>query len=97
MSSAVALAKVRGRQERVVERVLEKLEPTEQPSLNRLVVGAQSLKIESFEPVGCVSVETPSGVVTLDHAVRAQCRYECGWATYVFGELRGRLVGARAA
>ena len=78
-------------------RVTQGLEPAEQPSVNRLVVGSQYLKIESFVPVGCLSVDTPSGFVTLDHAARAECRCRHGWATYLFGELGGRLVGARVA
>ncbi len=80
-----------------MERVTQNVEPAEQPSVNRLVVGDESLKIESFEPVGSVSVETPSGFVTLLHAANAECRGRQGWAIYVFGELDGHLVGARAA
>ena len=79
-----------------MERISQNLEPAEQPSVNRLVVGRRSLKIESFEPVGRVSVETPSGFVTLDHAASAQCRTGQSYATYVFGEIGGRLFGARA-
>jgi hypothetical protein len=78
-----------------MQRLIQRLEPAEQPSVNRLVVGSQHLKVESFEPVGCLSVDTPSGSVTLDHAARAECRCGHDWATYLFGELGGRLVGAR--
>lgn len=80
-----------------MERVTQDLEPVDQPDVNRLVVGTQYLKIENLEPLGCVCVETPSGFVTLDHAASVECRCQLGYATYVFGELGGRLVGARSA
>jgi len=72
------------------------LQPAEQPSVNRLIVGTQSLKIESSQPVGAVSLDTPSGFVILERAIIAECRYGRTTATYVVGELAGSLVGARA-
>jgi len=71
------------------------LEPADQPAVNRLVVGGASLKIEHFEPVGDVSVDTPSGRTVLHHAATAEVRSAAGPAYYLFGELQGHLVGAR--
>lgn len=79
-----------------MERITQELEPADQPGINRLVVGSEALKIESFEPLGCVSVETPSGFVTLEHAASAECRCRRGYATYLIGEVEGHLFGARA-
>jgi len=71
------------------------LEPADQPSTNRLVVGSASLKIEHFVPVGDVSVDTPSGRTVLHHAATAEVRGASGRAVYLFGEHHGHLVGAR--
>ena len=71
------------------------LEPADQPEVNRLVVGSQSLKIEDFVPVGDVSVETPSGCQILHHAATAVVRCSGGQAEYLFGEIHGHLMGAR--
>lgn len=73
------------------------LEPADQPSVNRLVVGSQTLKIESFEPLGEVDIRTPSGCRRLHHAAAAEVRCPGGRARYFFGELGGHLVGAREA
>ena len=77
-----------------MERVREELQPVEQPAVNRLVAGAMALKIERLEPIGDVEVETPSGRVPLAHAALAEVRGAGGHFTYLFGERRGRLVGA---
>lgn len=76
--------------------VTQNLEPADQPEVNRLVVGAESLKIERFEPLGEVAVQTPSGTEVLRHAATAECRCRAGHAVYLFGEQNGHLVGARA-
>ncbi|MHB1444477.1 MAG: hypothetical protein ACYCTI_07850 [Acidimicrobiales bacterium] len=73
------------------------LEPADQPSINRLVVGTESLKIEHFEPVGDVKVDTPSGRTVLHHAATAEVRAASGQAFYLFGEHQGHLVGARTS
>ena len=78
-----------------MERRTQDLEPAEEYGVNRLVVGGVALKVESFEPLGQVSVDTPSGPVTLVHAAAAECRCLAGTAVYVFGECDGHLVGAR--
>ena len=79
--------------------VVGELEAAEQPEVNRLVVGAQSLRIESLEPLGDVWVTTPSQCSLLRHAARARVRCRSGHAVYLFGESGpgGSLVGARSA
>ena len=54
--------------------VTQNLEPADQPSVNRLVVGAEYLKIETFEPLGDVAIRTPSGTQVLRYAATAECR-----------------------
>lgn len=76
--------------------VTQNLEPADQPEVNRLVVGAESLKIEHFEPLGDVAIQTPAGTEVLHHAATAECRWRGGWAVYLYGEQNGHLVGARA-
>ena len=76
--------------------VTQNLEPADQPAVNRLVVGAESLKIEHFEPLGHVAIQTPSGTQVLRYAATAECRCRAGMAVYLFGEKDGHLVGARA-
>ena len=79
-----------------MERTTQDLEPAEELDVNRLVVGGVPLRVESLEPLGQVSVTTPSGcVVTLLHAASVECRCPAGHATYLFGERDGHLVGAR--
>ncbi|HET6794808.1 MAG TPA: hypothetical protein VFH45_10215 [Acidimicrobiales bacterium] len=80
-------------------RVVEEFEVAEQPEVNRLVVGAQSLRIESFQPLGDIWVRTPSRRHRLHHAARAEVRCGADHAVYLFGESQpnGRLVGVRAA
>jgi hypothetical protein len=78
-----------------MERKTQDLEPAEEYGVNRLVVGGVALKVESFEPLGQVSVATPSGPVTLAHAAAARCRGRAGTVTYLFGEHEGHLVGAQ--
>lgn len=73
------------------------LEPANQPEVNRLVVGSQTLKIEHMVPVGDVSVETPSGRQILHHAATAEVRCASGRAQYLFGEYKGHLMGARTS
>lgn len=85
-----------GRRGRAVGLVTQNLEPADQPEVNRLVVGAESLKIERFEPLGEVAIQTPSGTEVLHHAATAECRCRAGHAVYLFGEKNGHLVGARA-
>lgn len=72
------------------------LEPADQPDVNRLVVGSQTLKIESFKPLGEVDLQTPSGSRRLSHAASAEVRCQGGHAVYLFGEFAGHLMGARA-
>lgn len=76
--------------------VTQDLEPADQPSVNRLVVGAESMKIEHFEPLGDVAIQTPTGTQVLRYAATAECRCRAGRAVYLFGEKDGHLVGARA-
>lgn len=76
--------------------VTQNLEPANQPEANRLVVGAEHLKIEWFEPLGDVAIQTPSGTQLLHYAATAECRCRAGKAVYLFGEQNGHLVGARA-
>ena len=80
-------------------RVEAELEAAEQPEVNRLVVGAVSLRIEDFEPVGDLWVQTPSRRCVLHHAARARVRCGSGPAVYLFGESEpdGHLVGVRSA
>jgi hypothetical protein len=73
------------------------LEPATQPCANRLVVGTTTVKIESFQPLGDVEVDTPSGSRLLHHAASAQVRSRSGRAVYVFGEYAGGLMGAQAS
>lgn len=75
------------------------LEAAEQPEVNRLVVGQESLRIEDFEPVGDVWIQTPSRRCVLHHAARARVRCRSGHAVYLFGEAEptGQLVGVRSA
>lgn len=81
----------------VVKLVSSELEPADQPGVNRLVVGNQTLMIEHFEPLGDVRVETPSGYRTLRHAASAEVRCRSGHAVYLYGECAGHLMGARAS
>lgn len=78
-------------------RVDRELEPADQPNVNRLVVGSETLRIERFEPVGDLQVRTPAGRRTLRHAATVAGRGSAGPATYVYGEHRGHLVGVRSA
>ena len=79
-----------------MRRSTQDLEPTSQPDFNRLVVGATAVKIEWFEPVGRIVVDTPSGRRVLSRAAVAEVRCPSGRAVYLYGERAGRLVGARA-
>lgn len=76
--------------------VTQNLEPADQPSVNRLIVGTESMKIEHFEPLGDVAIQTPSGTQVLRYAATVECRCRAGHAVYLFGEKDGHLVGARA-
>lgn len=80
-------------------KVDQELEAAEQPEWNRLVVGPESLRIEDFEPVGDLWVQTPSRRCVLHHAARARVRCRSGQAVYLFGEAEpdGHLVGVRSA
>ncbi|HEV2370335.1 MAG TPA: hypothetical protein VGR90_10700 [Acidimicrobiales bacterium] len=75
----------------------QNLQPADQPEVNRLVVGEIALKIEHLEPLGDVSVDTPSGRFELRRAASVACRCRSGEAVYLFGETDGGLVGAQSA
>ncbi|HET9732608.1 MAG TPA: hypothetical protein VFP54_08030 [Acidimicrobiales bacterium] len=70
------------------------LQPAEQPDTNRLVVGDRSLKIEQFEPLGDVMVQTPSGTCCLHYAATARVLSSSGPAVVLFGEMSGHLLAA---
>jgi hypothetical protein len=78
-------------------RVDHELLPAVEVDVNRLVVGDQSLCVESFEPLGDVLVRTPSRSRVLHHAARANVRCGSGRAVFLYGEAEGLLVGVRAA